>query len=314
MSRGAKKWVRRLGAGAGVLALALLVWGVGIEPRWLDVAEARAVIPGLPVGWEGARVAALSDFQLGMWLDNEETVAKAVAAAVAARPALVLLLGDYIYAREGEPEEKARRARELLAPLVRAGIPTFAVLGNHDYGQDDRDDPPDEERAATVEREMEASGIRVLQNEAAAVARPGTEPLWVVAIGPAWAGRSHPAAAIGSVPERSPRVVLMHNPESFAAIGAGEAPFAVAGHTHGGQVRLPFLTRWSWLTLVKSTRAVDGWAPPSYGEARNRLYVNRGIGFSALPVRINCRPELTVFTLTAQGSPESDPPSAASAR
>ncbi len=89
----------------------------------------------------------------------------------------------------------------------------------------------------------------------------------------------------------------MHNPSSFPRLRAGAAPFAVAGHTYGGQVKLPLLGKGSWISLVKGMNfPVAGWSE-GYGQAGNRLYVNRGIGFSLLPIRINCPPELTLFTL-----------------
>ena len=73
---------------------------------------------------------------------------------------------------------------------------------------------------------------------------------------------------------------------------------ALGAHTHGGQIRPPFLTRWSWMSLVKeSPVAADGWIEPGFGAKGNRLYVNRGIDFSVVPMRINCRPELTWVTL-----------------
>jgi predicted MPP superfamily phosphohydrolase len=71
----------------------------------------------------------------------------------------------------------------------------------------------------------------------------------------------------------------------------------VVAHTHGGQMRVPFTPDWSWTRLITSERVpADGWAE-GYGARGNQLYVNRGIGFSLIPVRVNCRPELTVFTL-----------------
>ena len=89
----------------------------------------------------------------------------------------------------------------------------------------------------------------------------------------------------------------MHHPDSFAEIPAGAAPLAVAGHTHGGQVRIPLMPQWSWLTFVKEDEVhADGWID-GYGAEGNRLYVNRGIGFSVVPLRINCPPELTRFVL-----------------
>lgn len=90
----------------------------------------------------------------------------------------------------------------------------------------------------------------------------------------------------------------MHNPASFERIAAGRAPIAFAAHTHGGQVRIPFTPKWTWLSWVRGERVhSDGWDPPSVGAPGNRLYINRGIGMSELPVCINCRPELTLFTL-----------------
>ena len=90
----------------------------------------------------------------------------------------------------------------------------------------------------------------------------------------------------------------MHNPDTFATVPTGAAPLAVAGHTHGGQLRIPFTPQWTWLTYLAEDRIhADGWIE-DYGRAGNRLYVNRGIGFSQLPLRINCPPEITFFTLT----------------
>ena len=100
------------------------------------------------------------------------------------------------------------------------------------------------------------------------------------------------------IPAAAPRMVMMHNPETFAKLPANTAPVAVAGHTHGGQFRIPFAPDWSYKSLTAKDRAkVDGWID-DFGAHGNHLYVNRGIGFSTLPLRINTPPEITVFTLT----------------
>ncbi|MCA1789568.1 MAG: hypothetical protein LC667_06865, partial [Thioalkalivibrio sp.] len=152
--------------------------------------------------------------------------------------------------------------------------------------------------AEALDSGLEAIGIIVLENDAIGIPAPGGgAPLFVAGIGSVWAENSRPEEALGAVPRGAARVVLMHNPESYREIPAGQAPLALAAHTHGGQIRVLGASS-SWLSIVREGEVVaDGWAPDSFGAAGNRLYVNRGIGFSTVPVRINCRPELTLITL-----------------
>ncbi|MFB6373642.1 MAG: metallophosphoesterase, partial [Bradymonadaceae bacterium] len=104
--------------------------------------------------------------------------------------------------------------------------------------------------------------------------------------------------------EGAHRFVTMHHPDTFAKFPAGTAPVTLAGHTHGGQIQLPGLPRWSWIALSKKDEVhADGWIP-DYGKAGNDLYVNRGIGMSVVPMRINCVPEMTVMTLQDEPQPE----------
>lgn len=289
--------VTRLFLGLLLLLIVLALWGVFVEPRLLLDDEAYEVeLPGLPEAWDGQKVVLIADSQTGMWLGNDGMVEEAVAEAVDENPALALLAGDFVYKADSAV---VRRAIGLLRPLVAAGIPTVAVLGNHDYRLNYKDQQADEALAANVRRELEAAGIQVLENERLDIPSPGGGPsLAVVGIGSVWAGHSDPAAAVRGLSPEAARLVLMHNPESFKALPAGSAPLALAGHTHGGQVRIPGLPRWSWLHIVRSGEVTtDGWIDSSYGAAGNHLYVNRGIGFSTVPVRINCRPELTTITL-----------------
>jgi predicted MPP superfamily phosphohydrolase len=161
------------------------------------------------------------------------------------------------------------------------------VSGNHDYAAG---------AAAPLTAALESAGVEVLRNESVAVER-GDEALHVVGIGPLLPGHAEPAEALAVVPDAAPRIVLTHNPDVVASLPAGSAPLAVAGHTHGGQIRVPFKPQWSWLALVQGGAVtVDGWID-GYGAPGNRLYVNRGIGMSVLPVRPNCRPAVTFFTL-----------------
>lgn len=278
------------------LVIAAVVYGTAIEPRFLLDDEAFEVeLPALPAGWDGQRVALVADFQIGMWGGNTGMVHEAVEEAIGDSVALALIAGDFVYRPDSALVDEAVDA---VRPLVAAGIPTVAVLGNHDYSLMKESSERIDRYAEYLEAELEAIGITVLQNEAVPMTAGGGDTLWVVGVGSVWAGLADVDAALASVPEEAPRLWLMHNSEAFRDIPSAEAHLALAAHTHGGQVRFLLTPRRSWLNIVRSGEvAIDGWAADSIGAPSNRIYINRGIGFSTLPVRINCRPELTRITL-----------------
>jgi hypothetical protein len=284
------------------LGAVLLAWGF-VEPYTISMEGYEVALDGLSPAWEGERIAVVSDFQVGMWLDNVWTIRRVMRRLADERPVLVLILGDFIYHGGEDPSERIETVVALIEPLTKANIPVYVVLGNHDYSVVTSKAPNvDEERARSLRRALEAIGVRVLQNEAVPLIPTGEEAaerdaLYLVGIGSIMAEKARPGAALEGVPEGAARVVMMHHPDTFAGVSAYAAPLAVAGHTHGGQVRLPYTPEWTYLTYVTEARIhVDGWIK-DYGQAGNRLYVNRGVGFSKLPLRINCPPEITLFTL-----------------
>jgi len=98
---------------------------------------------------------------------------------------------------------------------------------------------------------------------------------------------------------------MMHNPTAFPRLGPGTAPLAVAGHAHCGQIALPGLPSWSYLTLTEQERVVvDGFATADYGSEGNRLFVICGIGFSLAPVRIGAPPQVEYIELTPVDIPD----------
>lgn len=281
---------------AGVVGL-LVIWSF-IEPHTLDEVEETAQIPDLPPDWEGKKIGLIADFQIGMWGGNPDTARRSVDKLIEAKPAAVLFAGDFVYHATPNPEPQIKKAVDIVTPLVEAGIPTYAVLGNHDYGLSDKSASPEVDLASTLETALDDAGITILENQAVEMQLPGSnEPLYLVGVNSRWANRDDVDEALADVPDNSPRIVMMHNPDSFAQFPANTAPLAVAGHTHGGQVRVPGTPQWSWLALVQDdTVHADGWAH-NYGESGNNLYVNVGIGMSIAPIRLFCPPELTLFTL-----------------
>ncbi len=293
------------------------MWGIVIEPRWLDVREESAAIPRLPRAWWGQRVALFADVQVGERFSGSAvaTTRRVVQRIIAERPALALIAGDLVYEAVLAPHHAIPVAVDLVRRLPEAGIPTYAVLGNHDHAlETERSVRAQEGVARTLANALEAAGITVLENKAVPLPAPGaigaesmpappareTQPLYLAGVGDHMSRADRPRRAVAQVPADAPRLVLMHDPASFPGLPAGSAPLALAGHTHGGQIRVPGKPSWTVARLPPMNRKwpdyCDGWIE-GYGLAGNRIYVNRGVGFSYVPVRFGCRPELTFFTL-----------------
>lgn len=304
-----KKLVLNLLTVALGLLIISLAWGL-LEPYTLDIQTYESSIPNLPAEWTGREIAVIGDLQVGMWLDNTATIAKTVDELLQKKPAAVLIVGDFIYHGRSDASGRIRQVANLLKPLQQNELPTYAVLGNHDYSVTSPDQEVDEKRADKLEAALEAQGITVLRNQAIPLnfqinkqdSRQSTNSLYLVGLDSHMAAKTDIDKALQGVPASAPRIVAMHHPDTFAQLPQSSAPLGVAGHTHGGQLRIPFTPEWSMLTYFKEEAVhADGWID-DYGQPGNQLYVNRGIGFSVVPLRINCPPEVTYFRLTPADS------------
>ena len=261
---------------AGALGAAAVGDAFLIEPTAIDVSRHDIVVPGLPPGLEGVRIACLTDVHL----DGGVSPAARAALEVLARerPDVVLLSGDICNHQEDLPTliAWARDARGTAA--------TFATLGNweHDAGVD----------RATGERVYGQAGVELLYNSAGRVSVRGAT-LSVVGLDDPVRGTPDLPAALSHLPHGDPAVWVLHAPGYVDDIARARypAPAAMfAGHTHGGQIRLPF---WTPYTPTGSGRFVAGW----YRDTLAPLYVSRGIGTITLRARFCCPPELPLFTL-----------------
>ncbi len=165
--------------------------------------------------------------------------------------------------------------------LPHGRLATLSILGNHDYGYN-WSMPEVAERVTRVLRE---AGVTVLRNDVADVSG-----LRIAGLDDLWARRFAPQAVMADA--GAPSLVLCHNPDAADRAGWGAyRGWILAGHTHGGQCKPPFLP--PPLLPVRNRRYVAG--EVAVGDGR-RLYINRGLGH-LLPVRFNVRPEITLFTL-----------------
>jgi len=291
---------------------AIVLYGTAIEPRIVSRVDQRGAIPNLPASWEHQKVAVFADIQVGMWWANTDAARRAVHEAVDIHPAMVLVAGDFIYSpTDANIQEQIETVLSILEPLLDNHIPTYGVLGNHDYNLMNEHSDQENRFAHRVRVALDSAGIRMLDNRSVALSAPRAADssltrgdsalgavLYLVGVGDKWAKNDHVDRALASVPATAPRLIFMHDPDSFVKIPANEGPLVIAAHTHAMQIVVPWVSDWAWRHYFSdSGSGLEGWVVTPRGQPGNRIYVNRGIGFSILPVRINAVPELTVFTL-----------------
>lgn len=246
-----------------VAGLAATVDGFLIEPYRIEVTHSSVQAPiATPL-----RIAHISDLHT-FWLGPRER--KLLSLLDAERPDVIVITGDTVtWGRHYE------RIRPLLSRL-HAPLGVWLVRGNWENAY-----PLKNEEAFYA-----GVGVRFLLNEARAI-RPD---IWIVGLDDPSSGTPDFDAAFATVPHGAYAIAAFHAPAFFDKV-AGRVPLVLAGHTHGGQVRLPLVPVF-WLPRG-SGRFLAGW----YAERGSKMYVSRGVGTSFLPVRFLCPPELSIITV-----------------
>jgi predicted MPP superfamily phosphohydrolase len=268
---------------SGATAAGLALYAGEVARHEIDVVDRPIAIPNLPASFHGYRIVQLSDIHLDEYTEPfflEHIVHRVNALA----PDLVLITGDFI--THGSlsfiaARHALRRCAEILTTLT-APL-RYACLGNHDVSYD----------APEVVRVLAAHNTPVLVNQYLPIERNGGR-LWLCGLDdPA---TSHPDLNL-TVPANpdGPVILMAHEPDyADEVIAHPRGPFVnlmLAGHSHGGQIRLPFLG-----PLILPPFA-EKYPEGYYRFNQLQLYVNRGIGTVGLPFRLNCPPEITVITL-----------------
>ena len=246
-----------------------------VEPSWIDVRRSLEYLPALRAGAADLTIVHLSDVHLRGLGSRERDAIERINAA---RPDLILISGDLTSGacRPADLETflGARRARH----------GKFLVWGNHDYSGSE---PATSWGPAAVRR----GGFTLLSNENRAVDLPGAR-LRISGLDDPVTGRDNLRAAMSRVTRRDLCILIAHSPEIVRSLGNWDVDLVFAGHTHGGQIRLPGLTPF-WVPY--GTRDyVEGWFTV---QGNARLHVSQGLGWSYLPARFLCRPRIDVITL-----------------
>lgn len=276
-----RSWLRTTCSATALTAAGALGYTWGIEPHWFETVRRALPIAGLPAPWQGRTLLHLSDLHIGA--ADYEYLASAIDAAAALKPDLVVVTGDFM---SYLGPEQFDQVPQLLAKLGRPPQGLVGNFGNHDYGPD----WSNVKTADKLERRLGEIGFRILRNESTDI-----DGLQFVGVEDLWCPRFRFATVRQTLDGAADRAViaLCHNPDVCDLPVWGDfRGWILAGHTHGGQCRPPFLP--APLLPIQNRRYAAGEVELSAGR---KLYVSRGLGYYHR-VRFNVRPEMTLFTLT----------------
>jgi predicted MPP superfamily phosphohydrolase len=274
-----RDFLRALGACAGAGAAAGF-YTFQIEPGWLEVVRRPLPLRRLPPSWIGRTVAHLSDIHVGP-LVSDDYLIETFRRTAALKPDVVVITGDLM---SWHPDWRDHVAA-VYQHVPRGGVATIATLGNHDYGLG-WVDPAIAARLVDV---LGSCGVTVLRNQLL-----DADGLQIVGLDDLWAKRFNPEGVLQTLDVSRAAMALSHNPDTADLPGWGNFDgWILAGHTHGGQCKPPFLP--PPVLPVRNRRYTAG----EFQLAGNRrLYISRGVGH-IMPVRFNVRPEVTLFELRA---------------
>ncbi len=262
------KLIRRLFIFCSLLAALLLAYGL-YEPYTLQTAHYTLNNPELA----GIKIAFAADFHIAP--DDTKRLEKTISALNREQPDIIILGGDYV---KGHKQYTSMPVADIAARLAKLQAPAgiYAVLGNHDiwYGKD------------AVTAALQNHNITVLDNQNRRI-KIKNHNLTIVGISDLATDKPDFIKAFRNA--AAPAVLITHSPDTFPE--SPKTALTLAAHTHGGQIRLPFIGA----PVVNS----------AYGQRYNNglisengktMIVTQGLGTSILPLRFNCRPEIVVVT------------------
>jgi hypothetical protein len=256
------------------LALVVAAYGSTLRRHWVRVVHVDVPIAGLAPELDGYRIAQMSDLHIG----NFDSKARGMRWAEQVNRLdadLVAVTGDLVTTGT---EFYGDVAEVIGAVRARDGV--LVSLGNHDQWNPD-----------LLTQLIEARGPRVLRNAWRSIRR-GAAELVVAGIDDRMAGKDDLEQTLAARPARAPTVLLSHYPDFFVEAARHSVDLVLSGHTHGGQVAVPFMARRASLsTLARQTRQ------GLHVRGASRLYVHAGLGTTGPPFRLGVAPEIAVLVL-----------------
>lgn len=258
------------------------VYANRIEPSLLDINHLQIKNALIPKSFDGIKIVQFSDTHLGFQY-NLRQFKKLINKINALKPDVIIFSGDLM--------DEPNKFMEInhLVPLLqqlKAPLGKYCIYGNHDHGG----------YGSNIYRNiMETSDFKVLLNQSKSIKLKDGSRIYLVGIDDAMLGRPDMDLALKHVPIDSFKIVLSHAPDLADAISQYPVHWQLSGHSHGGQVKLPFFG-----ALIKppfARKYTEGLYRIGDQQTPLTLYVNRGIGTTRLPFRFMAKPEVSLFTL-----------------
>jgi uncharacterized protein len=271
-------WIKLL-----LVAIAIVfstsVYARGVEPRWFKIKTIDLNIPGLAAVFEGYRIVQLTDIHARSGVMDRQMLERVAKLANEQQPDLIALTGDYI---TRTPEQAGEMLKNAFSQL-RANDGVVAVMGNHErgYGED----------ITPIEVALYAGKANILNNAVYSIDRQGSK-LNIAGVDDVMFGLANLPKTIAKLPKTGTNILLAHEPD-FGDTSAATRRFALqlSGHSHGGQIVLPFIPR---VTPPWGKKYING----LYQIRGMQLYVSPGVGTTGTPKsRFNCRPEISILVL-----------------
>ena len=256
--------------GAAAAASPAAYYSAVYEPADLEVVRRTVLIRDLPARLDGMRMVQVSDLHLTKAGSLHTRMVEQVQAL---KPDVIFVTGDLV-----DTTSAVADVHDLLGYLEAPGG-IWAVPGNWDHTAEAIDD---------LKSALSSAKVNFLINQSQQL----EAGFWIVGVDDPASGHDQLDEAVADVPAGVRRLLLAHSPDIVPNLAGQTFDLILSGHTHGGQIDLPFLNG-AWLKDGPSNKYIQG----LYQVHGSPLYVNRGIGMTTLPVRIHCRPEITHFTL-----------------
>lgn len=249
--------------------LICLFWAYKIEPNLLEIRQYRLKDRQLA----GLRIVFASDLHIGK--KDTQRLKRIVENIQKQQADLILLGGDYL---NGHTEQSTMPPERIAAELGKLSAPygIFAVLGNHDWYIN----------GTKTKEALQKIGINVLENQNQ-ILNYKNKQLTIAGVADKITRTADSETALDKTPE--PRILLTHSPDTFPEI-KDKVNLVLAGHTHGGQVKIPFFGA-VFVPSIYGRRYAEG----LFNENGLKMIVSKGLGTSQLPIRFNCKPEIVVI-------------------